>query len=58
MNDMAWLDRVWLAYRVYNSQHDRKDQNVEHFIRYLYRQYGIVHPEQRQDYERQVKHSQ
>lgn len=56
MNDMAWLDRVWLAYRVYNEQCHPADQTVENFIQYLYQQYGIVHPEQRQKYEQQVRH--
>lgn len=57
MNDMTWLDRVWLVYRVYSERHKKSDQTVEHFIEYLYQQYGIVHPEQRQNHERQIKHS-
>jgi len=52
MNDMNWLDRVYLAYQVYSNKYTESDQSVEKFIQYLYQQYGIVHPEQRKQYER------
>lgn len=45
MNDKQWLDRVWLASRVYQERVNAEQQSVEHFVRWLYREYGIVMPE-------------
>lgn len=47
MNDAQWLDRVWKAYCVYKEQYDKHNQTVEHFVLYLYQQYGIVIPPER-----------
>lgn len=40
MNDKEWLQKVTTAYKAY----DEKNQDVEKFISWLYRQYGIVEP--------------
>lgn len=45
MNDKEWLDRVRLASRVYQEQFSQDQQSVEHFVRWLYREYGIVMPQ-------------
>lgn len=47
MNDAQWLDRVWRAYGVYVQRIPLKDRNIDHFISWLYQQYGIVFPDQR-----------
>lgn len=44
MNDKQWLDRVWLASRVYQQRISQDQQSVEHFVQWLYREYGIVMP--------------
>ena len=49
MNDKEWLDRVWLASRVYQQRVDQDQQRVEHFVQWLYREYGIVMPERKQN---------
>ena len=41
MNDKEWLDRVLIAYKMY--QYPNKE--VESFIAWLYAQYGVVKPE-------------
>lgn len=43
MNDKMWLERVKIAYDVY-SKDVRSDLNIENFISWLYKQYGIVEP--------------
>jgi len=40
LNDKDWLERVSVAYKAY--QYPSKD--VEAFISWLYKQYGIVQP--------------
>ena len=41
MNDKEWLERVTLAYKVYSKDVGPALQ-IEQFIGWLYRQYGIV----------------
>jgi hypothetical protein len=41
MTDKDWLEKVTIAYREY--QYPNKD--IENFIHWLYKQYGIVEPE-------------
>ncbi len=43
MNDKQWLERVTIAYKIY-SQQVGPNLNVENFITWLYKQYGIVEP--------------
>jgi hypothetical protein len=43
INDKEWLDKVYLAYKVY-SEEVVEDRGVEDFIKWLYEQYGIIHP--------------
>lgn len=40
MNDKEWLGKITIAYKNYPN----KDKNVEEFISWLYKQYGIVEP--------------
>lgn len=40
ITDKDWLERVTIAYRAY--QYPNKD--IETFIQWLYKQYGIVEP--------------
>lgn len=40
MNDKEWLTRVKIAYETYQE----KDQIIEDFISWLYKQYGIIEP--------------
>lgn len=47
MNDIKWLDRVWHAYSVYVKTIDQDRQSGEHFLRWLYREYGVMPPDQR-----------
>lgn len=47
MNDAKWLDRVWNAYRIYKTIYDSNTQTCEHFLNWLYREYGIVTPDKR-----------
>jgi hypothetical protein len=44
MNDKQWLERVTIAYKEY-SQQVRPDLSIEQFINWLYKQYGIVKPD-------------
>jgi hypothetical protein len=41
MIDKEWLNRVSIAYKVYSKEHSPQLQ-VEQFISWLYKQYGIV----------------
>lgn len=43
MNDKQWLDKLHHAYQVYSITHS--GESVEHFITWLYQQYGILKPE-------------
>jgi hypothetical protein len=43
MNDKQWLERVTIAYREYSRQVGPNLQ-IEQFIDWLYKQYGIVIP--------------
>jgi len=47
MNDIEWLDRVWRAYRVYQDRVHIIDQSLDHFLFWLYKEYGVVPPPQR-----------
>jgi len=58
MNDMEWLDRVWKAYKVYKDVYYPAEQSLDHFILYLYQQYGIVTPDKRRNYERSIRHTE
>lgn len=40
MNDKDWLDKVQLAYKVY-SEEVRPSYDVELFVEWMYKQYGI-----------------
>jgi hypothetical protein len=44
MNDKEWLEKVSRAYEVYSKDISPQLQ-VEFFIAWLYKQYGIVLPE-------------
>ena len=41
MIDKEWLEKVTIAYNVYSKTHSPQLQ-VEMFIQWLYKQYGIV----------------
>jgi hypothetical protein len=43
MIDKDWLERVTIAYKVYSGKVGPKLE-IENFIAWLYRQYGIVNP--------------
>jgi hypothetical protein len=43
MNDKDWLERVSIAYRAYS----KPDQQISEFISWLYKQYGVIQPEDR-----------
>jgi hypothetical protein len=43
MKDKDWLEKVSIAYKVYSDQVGPK-LPIEHFIAWMYRQYGIVEP--------------
>jgi hypothetical protein len=40
MTDKDWLERVTIAYRAYPDP----SKEIEKFIQWLYKQYGIVEP--------------
>jgi hypothetical protein len=40
MLDKLWLEKVFNAYNVYSE----KNKNIEDFIYWLYKQYGIIPP--------------
>ena len=45
MNDKEWLERITLAAKVYNEGRLHRDfqaEEIEKFISWLYKQYGIV----------------
>jgi hypothetical protein len=44
MIDKDWLERVTIAYKVYSGKVGPKLE-IENFIAWLYRQYGIVEPD-------------
>jgi hypothetical protein len=44
MIDKDWLERVTIAYKVYTREVG-PSYPIEHFIDWLYKQYGIVKPE-------------
>jgi hypothetical protein len=46
MNDRVWLERVWLASRVYQQKIPIDQQSLDHFVKWLYREYGIVLPKE------------
>jgi hypothetical protein len=43
MTDKDWLERVTIAYKEYSKQVS-PNLDVERFISWLYKQYGIVEP--------------
>ena len=43
MTDKDWLDRVSIAYKAYPLP----NKEIEAFIKWMYKQYGIVMPENR-----------
>lgn len=43
MTDKEWLDKILLAYKTYPYP----NVSIEHFIKWLYEQYGVVTPEKR-----------
>lgn len=45
MKDKDWLERVTIAYGVYQEQNGPK-LDIEYFIKWLYKQYGIVQPKE------------
>lgn len=45
MFDKQWLYRVYVAYKVYKDLPNNDKQSVDHFVRYLYQQYGIIFPD-------------
>ena len=48
MTEKEWLDRVRLAAKIYNEQRmcrDFQEAEIDKFINWLYKQYGIVKPE-------------
>lgn len=42
MRDKDWLEKVRVAYNIYARE--CSTDNVEHFIQWLYKQYGIEFP--------------
>lgn len=48
MTDKDWLERVTIAYREYSKQVGPKLE-IEYFVSWLYRQYGIVEPGKKTD---------
>jgi hypothetical protein len=45
MNDKDWLERVTIAYRAYPFP----NSDLEFFISWMYKQYGIVEPSKKSD---------
>lgn len=41
--DKEWLERVLVAARIYDSEHDMN--TAQYFVQWLYKQYGIVFPD-------------
>jgi hypothetical protein len=48
MTDKDWLEKVTIAYQEYSKQVGPK-LDIENFISWLYRQYGIVEPNKKSD---------
>ena len=48
MTDKDWLERVTIAYQEYSRQVGPK-LDIENFISWLYKQYGIVEPNKKSD---------
>jgi hypothetical protein len=48
MTDKDWLERVTIAYQEYSRQVGPK-LDIENFISWMYRQYGIVEPGKNSD---------
>jgi hypothetical protein len=46
INDKEWLERLLIGYKVYKEEHGGK-ADVEHFIVWMYKQYGIVLPKEK-----------
>jgi len=44
MIDKDWLERVTIAYTAYSKEVGPK-LDIENFVNWLYKQYGIVRPE-------------
>jgi hypothetical protein len=47
MNDKDWLDKVSVAYKVYQKEFNLNSIQLNHFISWLYSQYGIIPPKDR-----------
>lgn len=45
--EKEWLERVAIAARVYDDAHGL--HTAEHFTKWLYREYGIIFPEEKND---------
>jgi hypothetical protein len=45
MTDKDWLERVTIAYQAYPYP----NKNIELFVNWLYKQYGIVQPNKKSD---------
>lgn len=43
MNDRDWLNKLDIAYKAY----PHPNLNIENFIRWIYKQYGIVHNQEK-----------
>jgi hypothetical protein len=48
MNDKEFLNKITIAYKVYSQQVGPK-LDIENFIAWMYRQYGIVQDEKEQN---------
>jgi len=48
MTDKDWLEKVTIAYQEYSKQVGPK-LDIENFISWLYKQYGIVEPNKKSD---------
>jgi hypothetical protein len=48
LTDKDWLEKVTVAYKVYSDQVGPK-LDIENFVAWLYRQYGIVEPGKKSD---------
>lgn len=42
--DREWLEKVLIAAKVYDNEHDR--HTAQYFVQWLYKQYGIVFPDE------------
>jgi hypothetical protein len=48
MTDKDWLERVTIAYKVYSEQVG-PTLDIENFVSWMYRQYGIIEPGKKTD---------